>query len=230
MPSTIILRSPDAIADKRIRLSNSQFGRPFNFGSWTKIRVCYRLGFTDYGVSPSGNVGLFLGLCSGTTNMVGDATCQHFLGLGNVGAWTRSGAFPSTIYTAAAPTYYNKIGTVFSSFLTATNAIGYGATADVDGKQRQALFIEYIRTGPTAMNVQAFYRLNTAGSADMTYDNFLAQAEIEVGAAFTLHAWGTQRAVVADEGTNGALNTVTAYWARTNPQMEISDIAVVKFS
>lgn len=230
MPSTIILRSPDSITDKRIRLSNSQFGRPFNFGTWSKVRVCFRLGFTDYGASPSGNVNHFLGLCSGTTNMFGDATCQHFVGFGNTGTWTRSGSGSSLIYTAAAPSYYTKIGTTLVASTNASNGIAYGATADFDGKQRKVLFVEYVKLSGTQMNLTAFYRLNNAGTVDISYSDWLNLAEVETGAAYTLHAWGTTRTLSVNEGVNGVLDAVTAYWSRTSPQMEISDIAVVKFA
>lgn len=230
MPSTIILRSPDSIDDKRIRLSNSQFGRPFSVGSWTKLRVCFRFGFTDYGTNLPGTVLSYMGLCSGTTNMLGDNTCQHFVGHGIVGAYTRSGTLPNLIYTTGAPFFYKKVGTTFTPTLSQSNGAGYGAMADTDGKQRFALFIEYLRVSPTAIQLTSFYRLNTNGGGDISYNDWLAAAETEVGLTYSLHSWGTARQLTVDEGTDGVLDTVTAHWSRTSPQMEISDIAVVKFA
>jgi len=162
--------------------------------------------------------------------MFGDATCQHFVGFGNTSAWTRSGTGGSLLYTAGAPSYYTKIGTTLVASTNATNGIGYGASADFDGKQRNALFVEFLKISGTQFTMTAFYRLNNAGTVDISYTDWLNLAEVEVGAAFTQHAWGTARTIAVNEGVNGVLDTVTAYWSRTNPQMEISDVAVVKFA
>lgn len=232
MPSTILLRSPDAIADKRIVLSNSQFARPFNIGTWNKIRIAVRWGARYMSPGPAGNITWMLGLCSGSTNLPGDATCTHAVGCGhNTGsAWTPSGVAGTTAhYGTGQILAMKKVNTTFTTTLYLESSGDISAGADQTGKQRDLFFLDITKGSPN-YTLQTYCRYFSNTALDISATNFLLYAETEAGLTLVPYEYGTARALAVDEGVDGALNHVFFWWSRTQPMIEISDIAIVKFS
>ena len=96
MGSTII----DISGSKAVEMVNARFARKpvaglFDGGAWTKIRVALYLDIDT--TSSIANPTFYFGLCSGTTNIPGDATPTNA-----IGCWFNN---------AATLTYYNGAGT-----------------------------------------------------------------------------------------------------------------------
>lgn len=224
MPATIIYKSPGGVDDKRARLANGQFARPFDIGSWDRIRFGFRAAAMDDLLLLTGIANWFWGFCSGTTNLPGDQTCTHAIGVstGNV-SWSYPG---NNTFANTQPWMASLIGTTWTTSLggSVLTAMGLGRTLDT---QRGLYFLDLERGSPN-WTAYTFYRnSSTSTSADISRDTFLSMMEIEAP-SLTLHS-SDSKAFPVDEGTNGALNAVFITWPRTTPQLEISDIAIARF-
>lgn len=225
MPATILLKSPSGVDDKRIKLANAQFARPFDVGTWSKIRVFCRMSINDNAIMGVGNTIMMFGLCSGTTNLPGDATTQHAVGLGTNSTWTSS----SASYYSAVGIFLSRIGTTLSFDLGGGSAGTIGFGRNDAGIQRGLYFLDITKGSPN-WTFHYFTRNGSTAVVDVSYDTMMSIAEIETGMSLTGHVLGTSRSFPVDEGTNGALNSVCMWWPRTVPVMEISDLGIVRFA
>lgn len=91
MANTIL----DAGGLKYVEMANARFARKplpglFASGTWSKIRVAVLLKCNDTGADISGTPLFQFGLCSGTTNIPGDATPTNAIGVTtNNSSWSR---------------------------------------------------------------------------------------------------------------------------------------------
>ena len=226
MPATIILKSPSGVDDHFARLSNAQFARPFDVGAWTTLRVGIRWVITDNSVLGTGTTNCLLGLCSGTTNLPGDATCQHAIGFGSVGVtWSTSSPY---FYNTISASFASKIGSTVTTGLGGSALTNVGAGRSDAGLQRGVWFVDFTKGSPN-WTAKAFYRNNTTLTVDVSQQSFLAMMEIEPPAA-TGHIDSADYTFAVDEGTNGTLNSVFFWWARSVPYVEIADLAIARFA
>lgn len=229
MAATIILQTPGGVDDKRIRLANAQFARPFSVGSWSKIRIFVRWAVGDNSNMMSGVTNFMFGLCSGSTNLPGDATTQHAIGAGTNGDW--DGASSSTYY---------GFGTTFNflSRIGATlTALGGGVAATSAGVRRglpatrTLFFIDFTKGSPSWTGQVMMIANTSSTTTDVDYATMMTYAELETPGALAGHIVGsTARTFAVDEGTNGTLDHVCFWWPRTDPVVEISDIGIVRFA
>lgn len=231
MASVIKTRTISAVVDNRIQLANSNFARPLPaalVGAWTKIRVGVRL-IMDNTAADLGSTPKFsIGLCSGSTNLLLDATTTHFVGVqSTLSSWT---------YTAGPPVFYGTNNITFSptkrvgSTVTQGTALGTGAKfmADPTTTNRFMFFVDITTGSPNFTIAVPMYRdLSTAG--DVTLTNFLAQVEL-ASPSFTLHGAVSGQTLAVNEGVDGTLNHATVAWDRTTPVIEICDLAVVRIT
>jgi hypothetical protein len=230
MAAVILLRSPSSVDDKRCRLANAQVARPFNVGSWTKLRVAMRVGMTD-DAAPAGNTTFMTGICSGTTNLPGDATCTHAVGVGtNAQALAVIGTTTTRLMSLVTTSIMTKIGTTVTGLGTSyATSSGMGAAANYNGLQRDLWFLTVTKGTPN-WSFSVLQRNNVASTSDYSYDQFIQYAETEAYPTLTRYVTGTTVTGAIDEGANGTLDTVFFWWPRAAPAIEISDIAVVRFA
>jgi len=255
MPSSILLRTFGGIPDQRAVLNQSNFVRPFNAGSWNKIRVCCRLSITDggAGIFPIPNH-IAIGLCSGSDRPFLSASCDLFLGaITSIG----TGAFKVNVTRFAGPpmTMTNRL---FPAKKTAATIVGItGTTAGpnpyvdstscqydgVGGPFRSLLFVEITRpsgaTSPTAgdYTIQLFHRGNNVPTVDASVANFQTQA-IAAIPALGQHTYSNLPAMYsapaltlninASETVNGPLNHVCFACDDSKYNVEVSDIGIVR--
>lgn len=228
MASVILTRTVSAAQDNRIVLSNSRFVRELPIGTtWNKLRIAFRWDIRSTGVNVVGTPRFAVGLCSGSTNVMGDATTTHYIGMRSGAAtWT----FAAGRYAFGANCWFpiKKVGTTVTQGTshTATNtSAGNGAAAAT--ADRTVFFVDITKGSPNyTFNV---FNSTEPNVADVSETVFLAQAEIEA-AVLANHAFRTAQTVAVDEGTDGALDHINFHWNRTLPELEISDIALVRFS
>ena len=223
------------MADKRIVLSNSQLARPFSIASWTKVRIALRLIMTNTGANIS-SASFWVGLSSGTTNLIMDATTDNWCGIVTA---TGASAAPVTMVYGTSPSRYKyssnvmaakRVGsTATSNSSTIDSADFMGLKADATLAHRSLLFVDITRGSPNyTINAALAYDYWSAGTGDATLADFLLQAET-ASPSHTNHVAGTAKTLAVDEST-GAFNAVNIGWNKTSPTIEICDLAVVKLA
>src|SRR5512138_1392309 len=95
---------------KQIELANSLIARQVTFPpGWTRARVGIRAAFSGAShITPT----FALGLCSGTSNVAGDASTTHFIGLYSTCLWTYMGGGD---YASNTMNWGKKVGASFTS-------------------------------------------------------------------------------------------------------------------
>lgn len=225
MATTIIQRIVGGIPDNRIQLSNSQFGRAITIpATWSKVRVGIHFDMTDSGGSLTGNPKFYMGLGHGTTNMIGSATCDHFVGLKSNGAtWTRFAAYYNQ--GTASIIGMKKVGVAETSaggLNSGPMTIGHDAGGV--GTDRTYLNLTITKGSP---NYGLNLTYNTGGGApDSTSDYFQGIVCVQPEQATAAYTVAGIINLAVDEAVDGILNTVQIYWDHTDSKIEICDLAV----
>lgn len=227
--SSILSRTISSLLDKRVVLSNSQFARRLPFGTtWQSIRIGIRISMRDTGADLASNPRFWFGVCSGSTNLVSDATTTNFCGCAtNATTWGRNA------------TRYNKLsaGIVCATRVGSTNTFSTGANvisgssliqngAALNAADRTLWFIQITKGSPN-YTYRGFF-CQTDGAADRSHTEMLEQME-QVTPSLTGHAW-SNAVVLATSEAAGTFDHVNISWERTYPEMEISDLVVTRFS
>lgn len=229
--SVIKDRTISATQDKRIVLSNSQFARELPFGTtWNKIRVGVRFHMRNTGADLVSTPNFALGVCSGQTNLYGDATTTHFVGTRSTSAsWFFSGGNKYLVSNGTILPHkrVGSTGTSGSAFFPAT-AWGIGAQAATAGADRSLFFVDILKGSPN-FTLQCFGWQNTgAAPVDVSLTNFLLQMELATPNQAN-HTFSATQTLAVDEGVDGSLDNFMMSWDRTSPEIEVSDIAVTRF-
>lgn len=233
--SFIRLRTVSAVDDKRIVLSNSQFARPIPFGTtWNKIRIGVRLDCTTSGGNLTGTPRFAVGLCSGNTDLYGDATTTHFVGVRtNEATWTLTN---SNRYLVNGSTLspHKKVGTIFTAgtafFPGVQWGIGAGAATPVADRTQ---FILEITKGSPNFTLQMLGWINPGGVAapvDNSDVAFYTNMEGAGNPAATNHTFSAANTLAVDEGVSGSFDHINIFWDRTTSEIELSDLAVARIS
>lgn len=229
MASTILSRTISAVVDKRIVLSNSQFARPFSISSWATLRIGIRW-ITNNTAATITTPRFYIGLSSGSTNLIMDATTDNWCGIATQGSWSYyAGGFP------AAPVEY------FGYNMRATKRVGSTLTdnsssstpdasvpADATTADRTILFVDITKGSPNYTFLVRKYRNVDAPSVDISAADFLTKMGEPTPTA-TSHGLGTAKTLAVDE-TTGVFNHVNIGWDQASPTIEICDLAVAKLS
>lgn len=234
MGSSIILRTIGGIDDKRIDLDNSQFARVMSIGTtWNSIRIGLRWSFTDSGGNITGTPRFAFGVCSGTTNIFGDATCDNFVGaISNTASWTRNAGPPvwynSGGFTGPYMWTARKVGAslTLGNELFAGSGESFAVAADPATGYRSVMLLTITKGSPN-YTLQLFYTL-AAYNVDVSYADFYALVDAAVPAR-TNYLTSLSRTIACDEST-GSFNAVNFHWSKASPNIELSDIAVARLS
>lgn len=227
MASTTLSRTISSVVDQRIVLANSNFARPHGVSTWTKLRVAVRLSITDSGANITSNPRLAIGLCSGSTNIFLDATTTHWVGCLMDGAtWTR-GAGPPIQYAMPSSGWVpaKRVGSTTSK--GTTHHAGADFLHDATAAFRSLWCVDITKGSPNF--TYNLYMRNSAGTSDVTLANFLANVELASPNVNAQHFQATQQTLAVDEA-DGTLDHVNIAWDRSDPKIEISDLAIVRLS
>jgi len=226
MATSILLRNIGGLDDKRFVLSNSQLARTLFIGTtWNKIRIGLRQTMPDSG----GNVGSLkwgLGVCSGLTNLFGDATTTNFFGLGpdvyanGVTATRVAGPPPSYSWSHFA---VRRVG---STYTAGSGSVGHIFADPATGYR--TIFLLDITKGSPNWTANFFRRSVNTTPADISKEVFLQQMEAATP-VLTNHAASGNIALAMDEGA-GACDSVNLSWNTSSPGIELSEIAVARLS
>lgn len=215
--------------ENRIILDISRFARPVAFmvgNSWQKLRVAMRLCMSDTGGSIS-PCSLYVGICQGTSAIIGDPTAAHWYGVNFVGNFT-------TFSHSTGPSRY---GCAFAGGGNIVNGVlvsSSGADMENDTWQigatdsnRTCLFVD-ITKGP--VNYTCTYLRNTQNACtDVDSATFLNQA-LNDPPTIADHSFVPAQAWAVNEATQGQFTAVNISWNRSSPVFKISDIAVVQLA
>lgn len=231
----IVSRTFNTVVDNRAKLANSNIARLWSSSigtSWQSIRIGCRLSISDAGADLSSTPRFAFGICSGTSNIFMDATTTHWLGActGN-STWTRTTvdgvtAYDTNDFSIGRPL---NASTRIGSTLTVGTRLDGGTHVymlDCTTAHRAMLFLDITKGSPN-FTLRAFFK-NASGS-DVDVTSFLTQMELATP-SFDGHTFPVGQTIAVDETTNGFFNAVNIAWDRTTPAIEISDVAVVKFS
>lgn len=227
MASVIKERTISAVVDRRIQHVNSNWARPWPLSigtSWTKIRVGVRVIMDNTGANLTSTPRFAMGVCSGSTNLLFDATTTHFLG------WQQTAA--TMTFAAGPPIRYSfdtsglkRVGS--TSTFTAQMAAGFIMCADPATANRAMFFCDITKGSPN-YTLDSFGRTGTA-AGDVTLADFLATVPLAVP-AFANHSASVSQVIAVNEGVDGTFDHMLVGWDRTTPVLEICDIAVVRLS
>lgn len=228
----IITRTYTA-ADKKLVLANEQWARQLLMGStWSSLRIGVRLA-----IDPNGNASSFtlaqclaIGVCSGTSNVFGDASCTHFFGAAS--------AASAHVYAAGPPASFNMNNLQACRRVVATNSTASMASALVAAQtdRRTAIIVDITKgTSPTTTFTCAIAYGTTTLPADCTDSAFYSAMETTT-MANVVTALGANYTTTSttltgvDEPTAGTFNSVYVGWKSATRLVEISDIAIARLS
>jgi len=228
MACSILLRTIGGVDDKRAVMSQAQFGRVLTIGTdWTNLRIGIRYSLPDSGANILAPT-FFMGVCSGTTAMIADATTTNFVGLriGNTStAFTRGTDANSKVrYTTTNLAYpVKRVNTT----TTAGSSVSTSNLLSGDTSLRFNLMAEIAKGSPN-YNIKFFVH-GTVDSVDISQADFLdlVAATTPVLAGYT---WNAGPNNIACDEAAGAFDTVNLYWDKITPGVEVSDIAIARIA
>lgn len=187
---------------------------------WTRLRVGVRIKPSDSGANLTGTPRFGLGLCAGSSNILGDATPDHFVGIiTNDATWTRSTS--QTRYTVNPVDIAKNVDGVL------TTGSSISTTLVLTTGFWKLLLVDITKGSPNfTVNMVLFPNANS--TTDASEANFLAKMMDDVP-AFTNHTAGSAQTIAVNEGTDGTLDHVNFWWDNATA-MNLADIAVRRFS
>lgn len=217
----IIQRTISAVQENAAQIANGQFGRLITLPvAWSKVRVGVRIHGIG-GASIGGTARLAVGLGSGTTAMIGDASATNWIGLiTNALTWTWF-----------APDHWQGLNYYPAKKVGATLTIGgvalqtgdmMGGIANTTGIDRSVIFCDIAKGSPNyTLNVLG---MTSWGPTDTVAATFYAQM-IQLAPAIANHTYSAGQTLAFDE-VAGTLNAVQVWWNNAGSAMEICDVAV----
>lgn len=210
-------------------LANSHFARSISFAAgWTTLRVGLRLHMRNIGTDITGTPRFAFGLCSGTSNIFGDASVTHFVGaLSSAASWTYGTGTPNYYYDPSQMVPAKKVGSTLTTGATFGQSV-FAASAAVGGSERRAMMFVDITTGSPNYTLK-LWASGTATIPDQSNATFLAQMENNPP-SLANYTYSAGKTIAVNEGTDGTLNAINVSWDRTTPVIEICDIAVARIA
>jgi hypothetical protein len=223
MASTIVTRTISAAQENAISMANSQWARTLSIGTtWNVLRVGLRLHMGTTGANITGTPRFFVGLSSGTSNIFGDATTTHAVGMvTTIATWQDLG---NGYYD---PTFFSPAKRVNTTLTTGTTFGQSVIPAPASNANRTLCFIDITKGSPN-FSFKHFCQ-STGTTTDVSKATFLAQMEASTP-SLAQHAYYGPQTLAVDEATNGFLDSVCVAWDRAAAAIEICDIAVTRFS
>ena len=219
--------------DRALQLGNEEFVRKMAIGNnWNKLRLGMRVLVNGTGdiVGPR----LQMGVCSGDTNTFASTTCTGYVGASlnprNTGNMTYSaGVYQYGQAAAVSPALSVKklVNTVTEANIGAT-ADGFLPSATLGSAA--LCFVDIVRTSSSSYTV-TWQRCSTSAMASLAtafYTLLRAGEDENLSTAFSA-TYTTTAVTVAVTGLPAVMDTLSIYWNKSTPTVEISDISVIRF-
>lgn len=232
-------------SENRLVISNGQYGRKLFFGDfWNRIQIgiLFRINgsatFTGDG---------YVGLCSGTTNMVASASTDNFVGIcwsgvidGGPNSWAFSSGTLVNKYTQSTSTrFVTRRGT--TTTIQSSGAGSDGRVFSATEGYRSMLFLEFARpvfaTDATSVSYSFGMRSTNATQVEMSMskrsfvdvmlDTVASGLASNVTGSVLMGASAVTGSFNFDQST-GKFDTLNISWPHTDQTMEITAIAVRK--
>lgn len=220
--------------DKALQLGNEEFVRKMTIGNnWNYLRIGYRVI-----VNGTANITaprLYAGLNNGDQNTFASSACDGWIGMGpnptlannwiyNVGGYYAYGQ------GAAAPfgLYAKKLGSTTTEAIAGAQLNHYIAAA---GSGPSLLFVDILRTSSSTYTIY-FRSAGVTGAATTTttfYDLLRSMEDEAAGNYATAFMSSTPATSLSVTGMPSNLDTVSLYWNKSTPTVEISDLSIVRF-
>lgn len=195
-----------------VRMTDARFARqpiPSVFTGWTTLRVALLIRLINNGVNLTGTPRFGFGLCAGGTNILGDATTDHFAGmLSTTATWTRNATFYGQFSVNPAKRVNTTITT--GTALTPNTLIMTGTTS--------SLFFIDITKGSPDYSFQTFCRVNTTGTPALS--DFLLQS-VNAVPVFASHSYTAAQTLAVNEATDGTFDYSCVWWDQAATSMDI---------
>ena len=165
-----------------------------------------------------------IGFCSGTTNILGDATTTHWLGARSTGAWTYS----SGVYTTGTIAYYKRVGTTYTG---GGGASGYDI-CDVGTRDHvSGMWVDIVPGSPNYVVQIVWNDTAPSGSNSMSESEFLARMAVSKSLSGSVPSgyYYAAGAVACSEATDGYFDSVNISWPGPNTSLCIDRIVVSCF-
>lgn len=226
MSATILTVS----GDKRIDLLNGQLiRRPIYLHNWTTVRIGVRFCIPSLSSIP-GTPRLYIGMCNGLTNGIGDSVTTNFVGMiTNTATLTRTSLVgpPLNVYTG------NNAFRVVKK-VASTTTLGAGDSSGLLFMSMQAPvrlgFILQIAKGSPNYTMQFALPVSNGTTAldltDAEMTGFMEMTNMSDASTIKVNWAGgafTNNTIATDE-TAGVFNAINVFWDRTAAPLEISDI------
>lgn len=229
MSATIVTVGPD----KRLQLLNSQITRrPSYLNNWTTIRIGLRFMIPSASSIP-GSPRLYIGMCNGLTNGIGDSVTTNFVGfMTNVASFVRSTSVgpPAGVYTQN--NGFRFVKKVASTINFNAGDVTSGLMMSMQATVRHAIIVQITKGSPNYTAGFAFLNGTVGNGHAIDLTDLEMQGLMEMnnmGDASTVspvYSGGIafSNSSIATDEVAGVFNAINIFWDRTAAPVEISDI------
>lgn len=216
--------------DKRVQLLNSQMlRRPVILNNWTVLRIGMRVTFPSTG-NIVGTPGFHLGIGSGTTAGIGDASTTNFIGLATIGAtWTRN-AGPPAWSTGITVKIRKKVAAVVTD--SAGGTVTW--TPSMDQATLGILIVEITKGSPNYSVLVAGAASQASAQTAATQAQLIQMLELAAGGMSNVssviagYTVGSQSLAMSEVAGN--LDCIQYYWDRSSVAAEVTEVFYRKVS
>lgn len=233
--------STDTGTDRCIALQDEQIARTMDIGSsWTNVRVgiLYCISASNGGSNPDTIINPIFGfgLSAGKNSLVGDSSTNHFVGFYSTASML---TIPNQLWWQRDEVKIAvKTGSGVIQYSSSNDGMWFGRDSNA---QFQAvtiiLYIDYVKSAgdPGLWTMKLWYPETTNGSSNFpsiaSIANFYTHIQPLTSSVTAISSYTASIIQVpVSESAHGSLDTVNIYWTPTNQPLQISEVAVYRFS
>lgn len=218
------------LGDKALQLGGEEFVRKLAIGNnWNKVHIAMR-----FIVNGTANIAAptrcMVGLCSGDEFTLQSSSCIGWVGIqfGNTGQWTYDGANGRyNIASGTSVTFVSsKIGAVITDLSTGDN-VGHYCKTGLSGTPHM-LMVEIIRASASSYTCRGYLPDATQLLTLPNFYDMLRIVEDEPANGYTTPYLDILQQQTAT-GLTSNLDTLSIFWGKSTPTMEISDVCVLRY-
>lgn len=220
----------DSAGAKYVEMQNGRFARlldpsAFASGTWGKIRIALYMSMFDTGTTVGSTPIFQVGLCSGTSNIPGDATPTNAVGLNVTAAsWAYyNGGASYKIYNCGTCYPFKNVGGTLTNGTSSTSVV-FTTTGSADGLAAE-FYVDITRGSPN-YTVQLF--CPTAGAPGISEATFETQSLVGTP-VITNHGFLTAQTIAFDESA-GSLSAAFVYYNQIAAYGLIRQMRVIRLS
>ena len=208
-----------------VELANASIIRPFSIDpNWTTIQLGVWSSFTTGSqVTLTGPPFFCFGLCSGATNVLGDAVTTHFLGfrVNSTMGYTSSSLYTAEYYSSVQGIYFKKVNTTITSTGDIISSTLYYHIASPPETPKSSVNYLQITKGSPNYTIKTYFSINPTNVTEglISEGEFLAQLQSSVPASQNnMRITPALTSVLAvDESADGYFDHVNIFWDREEP-------------